>query len=117
MFGVETNGKVSGLFSIPLPETGLSARPKEIPSGLALSADSKRLFVVLNLSNRLLELDAMTGKQMRLFNVGFAPCDVVLAGGKAYVRLLVVIAIIGCLLLSCYLPFRVQKNLLAGSNV
>jgi prepilin-type N-terminal cleavage/methylation domain-containing protein len=34
--------------------------------------------------------------------------------GFTLIELLVVIAIIGCLLLSCYLPFRVQKNLLAG---
>jgi YVTN family beta-propeller protein len=85
VFGVANDGKVVGLFSIPLPQTGLPRREKEIPSGLALSADGQRLFVVLNLSNRLLEFDTITGKQIRLFDVGVAPYDVVLTGRKAYV--------------------------------
>jgi len=85
VFGVEKDGKVTGLFSISLPQTGLPRRQNEIPSGLALSPDGQRLFVVLNLSNRLLELDAKTGQQLRLFDVGVAPYDVVLVGRKAYV--------------------------------
>ncbi len=58
---------------------------KEIPAGLAVSRDGKRLYVALNLSNRLAELDAATGKVLRLWDVGVAPYDVVLAGNKAYV--------------------------------
>ena len=87
VFGVARDGKVTGLYSILLPESGLVGRKKEkeIPSGLALSPDGKRLYVVLNLSNRLAELDAVTGKVLREFDVGFAPFDVVLAGHKAYV--------------------------------
>lgn len=79
----ETNFQASATF--PLPETALAQRKKDIPSGLALSADGKRLYVVLNLSNRLLEMDAMTGQQLRMMEVGVAPYDVVLAHGKAYV--------------------------------
>jgi DNA-binding beta-propeller fold protein YncE len=52
---------------------------------LALSADGQRLYVVLNLSNRLLEMDLQTGKTLRFFDVGVAPYEVVLAHGKAYV--------------------------------
>jgi YVTN family beta-propeller protein len=85
VFSVDKDGNVSALHSIPLPQTGLALRPEEIPSGLALSADGKRLYVVLNLSNRLLELDADTGKQLRFCDVGIAPYDVVLAGRKVYV--------------------------------
>ncbi|MBI2948334.1 MAG: bifunctional YncE family protein/alkaline phosphatase family protein [Verrucomicrobia bacterium] len=85
VFGVARDGKVSGLFSIPLPGTGLPRRTNEIPSGLALSQDAKRLYVVLNLSNRLLELDLETKKPSRFFDVGVAPYDVALAGRKAYV--------------------------------
>ncbi|PYI99748.1 MAG: phosphoesterase, partial [Verrucomicrobia bacterium] len=53
--------------------------------GLAFSRDGKRLYVVLNLSNRLAELDAASGKVLRLWDTGVAPYDVVLARNKAYV--------------------------------
>ncbi len=85
VFGVGTDGQVVGLYSVPLPDAGAPRRKKDIPSGLALSPDGQRLFVVLNLSNRLLELDLATGKPVRFFDVGVAPYDVVLAGRKAYV--------------------------------
>ncbi|MBM3837875.1 MAG: bifunctional YncE family protein/alkaline phosphatase family protein [Verrucomicrobia bacterium] len=85
VFAVAKDGKVSGLFSILLPGTGLPRRTNEIPSGLALSPDAKRLYVVLNLSNRLLELDLESRKPVRFFDVGVAPYDVTLVGRKAYV--------------------------------
>ena len=52
---------------------------------MAVSRDGKRLYVALNLSNRLAELDAASGQVLRLWDVGFAPFDVALAGQKAYV--------------------------------
>jgi len=85
VFGVDPARKVSPLFSILLPPAGAPGRKEEIPSGLALSRDDKRLYVALNLSNRLAELEAGTGKVLRLFDVGVAPYDVVLLGTKAYV--------------------------------
>ena len=88
VFGVGSDRKVTGLYSLSLPEAGLKDRKAEIPSGLALSRDGKRLFVVANLSNQLLELDLEregTNKVVRAFPTGVAPYDVVLAGGKAYV--------------------------------
>ncbi|HYV26308.1 MAG TPA: YncE family protein, partial [Candidatus Eisenbacteria bacterium] len=85
VFSVETDHKVSGLYTISLPDSGVRARKKEIPSGLAISKDGTRLYVVFNLSNRLMELEAATGKQIRKWEVGVAPYDVVLAGRKAYV--------------------------------
>ncbi len=85
VFGVGTNHKVTPLRSIKVPPSGVSAHETDIPAGLALSVDGKRLYVVLNLSNRLLELDLASGKPRRLFDVGVAPYDVVLAGDKAYV--------------------------------
>ena len=71
--------------SIPLPETGLPKRKKDIPAGLAISPDGRHLYVVLNLSNQLVELDATGGNVLRTFAVGVAPYDVVLVGQKAYV--------------------------------
>jgi YVTN family beta-propeller protein len=85
VFGVKDIGEVVGLFSIPLPPANARGRKSEIPAGLAVSADGKRLYVALNLSNRLAELDAASGRVLRLWDVGFAPFTVALAGQKAYV--------------------------------
>jgi len=57
----------------------------EIPTGLALSADGQRLYVVGNLGNRLHELDSASGKTLRSWDTGVAPQDVVLVGDTAYV--------------------------------
>ena len=78
-------GKISPLFSIPLPTVQARGRTEEIPAGLAVSRDGKKLYVALNLSNRLAELDAATGRVLRTWDVGFAPFDVALAGRKVYV--------------------------------
>src|SRR5207245_1564622 len=64
---------------------GLAQHESDVPAGLALSANGARLYVVLNLSNRLLEMDVESGKTLRLFGVGVAPYEVVLAREKAYV--------------------------------
>ena len=85
VFDVGTNGHVTGAFSIALPDANAPRRTNEIPAGLALSRDGRRLYVALNLSNRLGEFDATTGKLLRLFDVGVAPFDVVLVGDRAYV--------------------------------
>jgi YVTN family beta-propeller protein len=85
VFGVKASGKVVGLFSILLPPAKAPARRVEIPSGIAVSPDGKRLYVALNLSNRLAELDAGDGHVLRLWDVGVAPFEVALAGQKAYV--------------------------------
>ncbi len=85
VFAVQDDHKLKGLFSIALPSRNGPGRTAEIPSGIAVSADGKRLYVVLNLSNRLAELDAATGRVLRLWDVGVEPYDVVLAQSKAYV--------------------------------
>jgi YVTN family beta-propeller protein len=85
VFGVRKTGKVVALFSIPLPPTKAPGRSDEIPAGMAVSPDGKRLYVALNLSNRLAELDAANGHVLRLWEVGVQPYDVALAGQKAYV--------------------------------
>ena len=85
VFGVGNDRKISPLFTIPLPPVTAKGRTNEIPAGLAVSRDGKKLYVVLNLSNRLAELDAATGRLLRTWDVGFAPFEVALAGRKVYV--------------------------------
>ncbi len=85
VFAVTPEGTVQPSHSLPLPAAGAPRRREEIPSGLALSPDGRRLYVCGNLSNRLLELDASTGTVLRTFDVGVAPYSVVLVRDKAYV--------------------------------
>ena len=85
VFAILENGKIVPFFSIPLPPANAPYRKDEIPAGLALSRDGKRLYVALNLSNRLAELDTTTGRVLRIWDVGVAPFDVALAGHKIYV--------------------------------
>ena len=85
VFGVAQNQTISPLAALPLPGTGLAERAEEIPAGIAVSADGKRIYVAGNLSNRLFELEAASGKVLRTWDVGFAPLDVLLARNKVYV--------------------------------
>lgn len=85
VFGVEADGAIVPSHTIKLPAAKAPRRPAEIPSGLAVSSDGKRLYVCGNLSNHLLELDVDSGKLLRTFDVGVAPYDVVLAGDRAIV--------------------------------
>lgn len=85
VFAVSAAGEVTPERSWRLPRANAPRRRAEIPSGLAVSDDGSRLYVCGNLSNRLLVLDTATGEAVQRFDVGVAPFDVVLAGGKAYV--------------------------------
>ena len=85
VFRVNPDRKVSPLFSIALPPAHAPLRAAEIPAGIAVARDGKKLYVALNLSNRVAELDAATGKILRIWDVGVAPFEVVLAGKKIYV--------------------------------
>jgi len=85
VFTVDPDGTVGPSHTIPLPLAGAPRRAEEIPAGLAITADGRRLYVCANLSNRLLEIDTENAKVLRTFDVGAVPFDVVLAGGKAYV--------------------------------
>ncbi len=85
VFGVARDRKISPLYSIPLPAIKQGKRTNDIPAGIAVSADGKKIYVAANLSNRLIELEAATGKVLRQWNVGVAPLEVVLAGHKIYV--------------------------------
>ncbi len=85
VFSVSRDHQITALFSISLPPAKVAERNNDIPAGIAVSADGKKIYVALNLSNRLVELEAATGKVLRLWNVGMVPFDVVLAGHKIYV--------------------------------
>jgi YVTN family beta-propeller protein len=85
VFQVNPDGRVEGLFSIALPTANAPRRRADIPAGLAISRDGRRLYVALNLSNRLAEIDTATGTMLRSWAVGVAPYGVALVGGKAYV--------------------------------
>ena len=85
VFGVGRDHKIAPLFSFALPPANAPYRTNEIPAGIAVSRDGKRIYVAFNLSNRLAELDTGTGEVLRTWDVGVAPLDVVLAGHKIYV--------------------------------
>lgn len=84
-FDVDIGGIVSAGRSIVLPPAHAPRRAEEIPSGLALSADGKQLYICGNLSNKLLRLDLQTGQVTATWNVGVAPYDVALVDGIAVV--------------------------------
>ena len=85
LFEVAKDGGVTPWRVVALPEAGAPDRKSEIPAGLAWSADGKRLFVCGNLSNRLQEINVTDGKVQKVYEVGVAPFNVVLAGQKLYV--------------------------------
>lgn len=85
VFAVGADGAVTASHSIPLPPAAAPRRKEEIPAGLALSPDGRRLYVCGNLSNTLLEIDPDSGRVLRTFPTGSLPFDVVLVGGVAYV--------------------------------
>jgi DNA-binding beta-propeller fold protein YncE len=85
VFAVGADEKISPLISFALPEIKAFDRTNEIPAGIAVSRDGKKIYIAGNLSNRLLELDAVTGKVLRMWDVGVAPFDVVLCRNKIYV--------------------------------
>ena len=85
VFSVLKNGNVKPMYSWKLPGKAAPRRDNEIPAGLAVSSDGKRLYVCGSLSNKLLELDTATGKVIREIPVGMIPYQVVLNNDVAYV--------------------------------
>jgi YVTN family beta-propeller protein len=85
VFAVGKDKRVSPLFSIPLPFANKPGRKDDVPAGIAVSRDGAKIYVALNVANRLAEIDAATGKVLRAWDVGVAPYGVALAGKKIYV--------------------------------
>ncbi|HTR43857.1 MAG TPA: bifunctional YncE family protein/alkaline phosphatase family protein [Pseudomonadales bacterium] len=85
VFEVEKDDRVMPLRSLKLPGNKLTEHGNDIPTGIAVSLDSKTIYVALNVANKVLELDASTGKIQRSWRTGNAPYGVVLCGNKLYV--------------------------------
>ena len=85
MFPVDSARRAGKPKLYAVPDANVPNQKHEIPTGIAVSADGKRLYVAGNLGNRLHELDAESGKLLRSWDTGVAPFDVALAGAKAYV--------------------------------
>ncbi len=85
VFTVGSGEKISPLFSIPLPLANKPGRKFEIPTGIAVSPDGTKIYVALNVGNKVVELSAASGKVLRSWNTGNAPYDVVLCRNKLYV--------------------------------
>jgi DNA-binding beta-propeller fold protein YncE len=82
VFGVGKDQKISPLFSIPLPKANMPGRKNDIPTGIAVSPDGKKLYIALNVANQLAELDEASGKILRTWDAGVAPYGVVLCRNK-----------------------------------
>jgi YVTN family beta-propeller protein len=85
VFAVGADKAVSPLSSIELPPANAPMRTNEIPAGIAVSHDGKKIYVAFNLSNRLAEMDTVSGKVLRTWGVGVAPFDVALGKNKIYI--------------------------------
>ncbi|MGH7979693.1 MAG: beta-propeller fold lactonase family protein, partial [Limisphaerales bacterium] len=85
VFSVGRNEKISPLFSIPLPNANKPGRKPDVPTGIAVSPDGARIYVALNIANKVLEIGADSGKILRTWPTGNAPYDVALCGKKLYV--------------------------------
>ena len=85
VFAIGQDQSVTPSFTIPLPPAHAPGRQAEIPAGLAVSPDGRRLYVALNLSNGVAEVEIETGKVLRRWEVGVAPYDVALVRGRLYV--------------------------------
>ena len=84
-FEVSAEGDVKPLRNLPLPPANAPGRKVEIPSGLALSEDGQKLYIALNLSNRLAEMELSSGAVVRTWDCGTAPFEVRRVGRKLYV--------------------------------
>jgi YVTN family beta-propeller protein len=79
------DGTVSNGTPFRLPKTGRDGRDDEIPGGLAVSRDGRRLYVTLSRANALAVLDTATGRLLRRYAVGNAPHAALLAGDTVVV--------------------------------
>jgi len=89
-FTVGSDGTVSSPVVIPLDTTIVNLTTGDTtvpdgPSGMALSQDGTKLYVALNVVNKLGVIDTATNKLIKVIKVGNAPRQVVLSGNNAFV--------------------------------
>ena len=81
-FQVSPDGKLTGPTKLALPTVG---EKQALTGGMTFSADGKTLFAALNGQNTVVALDPATGVVSRTWDVGIAPRQVALVGGRLYV--------------------------------
>jgi YVTN family beta-propeller protein len=84
-FDVTDEGGLQAQGPIELAEATGGRASLIVPVGLAIGADGKTLWAVLNLRNSLGQIDLASGTLVREIRVGNAPFGVALVGNKAYV--------------------------------
>ena len=89
-FSVAADGTVSSPVVIPLDTTVVNLTTGDTtvpdgPSGMALSPDGSKLYVALNVVNKLGVINTATNKLIKVIKVGNAPRQVVLSGTNAFV--------------------------------
>jgi DNA-binding beta-propeller fold protein YncE len=85
VFSVDKHDKITPLATYDLPKADKPKRTNDVPTGIAVSPDSTKVYVALNVANKVIELDAATGKLLRTWQTGNAPFDIVLCRNKLYV--------------------------------
>lgn len=85
VFSVDNGDHISPLASIPLPQANKPRRKYDVPTGIAVSPDGSKVYVALNVENKVVEIDAATGKLLRTWKVGNAPYDLVVCRNKLFV--------------------------------
>ena len=85
VLAVGTDGKVTALHSLPLPQTALAERKAEIPAGLAVSPDGNGSMSPGNLIQPAAGSGHGDRENAAHHRGGSLPYEVVLAGNKAYV--------------------------------
>ncbi len=81
-FPVNADGSLGTPTTIPLAKDGAKSA---LPGKVAFSADGSTAYVPLNGQNKVVALDATTGAVGKTWNVGIAPRQIALVGGKLYV--------------------------------
>jgi YVTN family beta-propeller protein len=70
---------------LSVPHKNVPNNRNELPTGIAVTADSRTVYVAGSLGNELHEIDVESGKALRSWPTGAAPFDVLLTSGKVYV--------------------------------
>ncbi|MBS2965782.1 bifunctional YncE family protein/alkaline phosphatase family protein [Actinocrinis puniceicyclus] len=81
-FTVNSDGTVANPVDVAIPAQGTE---RALSAQAVFSADGSTVYAAVNGQNRVVAIDAATGAIERSWNVGNAPRDMVVVGGKIYV--------------------------------